>query len=156
MFFPTDPDKRRALWSSFEAKVSAGSISLIVHFGKGVADERREVSMVASTSDEVVSSFRAADVVRFGASRDSAIGPFFAFDLEADCARLVEYAIDSGVQSATDEAIQEALQSVAINLFFERRDILCIQLPIVLSKWEVPEWDAGRQGGSTELRRREA
>lgn len=155
MLFPTDPDKRRALWSSFEAKVSAGSIFFIVHSGKGVVDERREASMVAS-KDEVVSSFRAADVVRFGASRDSAIGPFFAFDLEADCARLVEYAIDSGVQSATDEAIQEALQSVAINLFFERGDILRIQLPIVLSKWEVPEWDAARQGGSTELRRRAA
>jgi hypothetical protein len=155
MLFPSDPDKRRELWSSFEAKVSTGSVSFIVHSGEGVADEGRKTPVVAST-DEVVSSFRAADVVRFGASRDSAIGPFFAFDLNAGCAKLVEYAIDPRTQSATDEAIQEALQSVAISLFFERRDISRILLPIVLSKWDVTEWDAARQGGSTELRRRAA
>lgn len=152
MLFPTNPDKRPELWSAFTDKAAAGSIFFLVHSGELLTDEDRQASKVESV-DEIVGLFRAADVVRFGSSRDNAIGPFFAFNLEAGGVRLVEYAIDSGIQATSDHAIQEALQSVAINLFFERREISYISLPIVLTKWEVAEWEASVQDGETVLRR---
>jgi hypothetical protein len=151
MLFPTDPDKRPDLWSAFADKVAAGSISFVVHAGERLSDEARQVPV--ESASEIVSSFRSADVVRLGSSRGNAIGPFFAFSLEAESARLVEYAIDPAIQATSDEAMQEALQSVAINLFFERKEICRIFLPIVLPKWEAAEWEASMKGGETELRR---
>ncbi|MFC5743196.1 hypothetical protein [Dyella tabacisoli] len=153
MLFPTDPDKRPDLWSAFAGKVAAGSISFVIHSGERLSEKDRQAPIVEGV-DDIVNSFRSADVVRFGSSRGSAIGPFLAFDLEAGGARLVEYAFDSGIQAPSDEAMQEALQSVAINLFFERKEISCIFLRIALPKWDAVEWEASAQGGVTVLRRK--
>lgn len=155
MQFPTDPDKRPGLWSSFEAKMTKGAISFLVHSGKEV-DDTEQVTLYIGSATDAVSLFRSADFARFGASGGSAIGPFFAFELKDDCARLLEFAVDPMLQSVTAEAIQDALQSVAINIFFERRDIIRILIPLDLSNWAVPEWNAVARNGGTELHRRSA
>jgi hypothetical protein len=154
MLFPTDPNKRPELWPAFSEKVAAGKISFIVHSGERFLGENLQLTMTES-ADEIITSFRTADVVRFGASRGYAIGPFFAFNLNEGNARLIEYAVDSGIQTTSDDVLQEALQAVAINLFFERKDISQISLPIILSKWELTEWEASMQNGKTLLHRKE-
>lgn len=152
MLFPTDPDKRPELWSAFVGKVAEGAISFVVHCGERLSDEGGQMRTSESV-DQIVSSFRSASIVRFGSSRGQAIGPFFAFDFEAGTARLVEYAIDLEIQTASDGAMEEALQSVAINLFFERKDITQIFLPMVLPGWKSAEWEASAYGSETLLRR---
>jgi hypothetical protein len=154
MLFPTDPNKRPELLPAFSEKMAAGNISFIVHSGERFLGDNLLVSK-SESADEIVTSFHTADVVRFGANRGYAIGPFFAFNLNEGSARLIEYAVDSGIQTTSDDAIQEALQAVAISLFFERKDISQISLPIILPKWEVVEWEASIQNGKTVLHRKE-
>lgn len=153
MLFPTDPNKRPELWSAFATKVAGGSLSFVIHSGKRLSDGDRQAPTVGSV-DEIVSLFRTAAVVRFGSSRGDAIGPFFAFNLDEGTARLVEYAVDSTLQSSSEEVVREALQSVAINLFFERIEITHIFLLLTLPKWAGDEWHASAQGANTILSRK--
>jgi hypothetical protein len=153
MLFPTDPEKRPELWRKFTEKMTSGKIALIVHRGKIVTDANH-LSYSAKEVDQMVNSFRSADVVRFGAERGQAIGPFFALKLVGRVAQLVEYAIDPDIQSESSAAIQEAIQSLSINLFFESRNITGISIPFVLARWEIDEWSAVMDEGGTTLQRR--
>lgn len=153
MLFPTNPDKRPELWSRFAEKVAAGAVSFIVHDGRMMSAENQQILLVEDV-DQIVDSFRSAGVVRFGSSRGHAMGPFFAFKVREGVARLVEYAIDREIQATSNSAVQEALQSVAINIFFEQKEIIKILLPFYLSSWDVSEWSATTEAGVTVLHRR--
>lgn len=152
MLFPTNPEKRPELWSKFTDKISSGKIAVIVHRGE-VSTDPNHPSLFVEGVDQLIDSFRSADIVRFGADRGQAIGPFFALKLIDGSARLVEYAIDLSLQSNSDSDIQEALQSLAINLFFEYKKITDISLPFVLSSWELDEWKAEISEIGTRLQR---
>ncbi|WP_267126389.1 hypothetical protein [Xanthomonas sacchari] len=153
MLFPTNPDKRPELWGKFVDKVAANTVSFVVHDGRMVTAENQKKQLNESV-DEIVNSFRSAGIVRFGSNRGHVIGPFFAFSASEGVARLVEYAIDPGIHSFSNGAMQEALQSVAINLFFEQKEIEKIALPFYLSHWEVGEWSVATEAGKTVLHRK--
>lgn len=152
MLFPTNPEKRPELWGKFTEKMASGKITFIVHRGEVSTDSNHQ-SLLAEGVDQLVNSFRSADVVRFGADRGQALGPFFALALVDGTAHLVEYAIDPSIQSNADVAIQEALQSLALNLFFESKNITNISLPFVLPGWELNEWKAVTHESGTRLQR---
>lgn len=150
MLFPTNPNRRPELWGDFSEKLRSNLIQFIVRDGKHVVDREKELPFVENDG-RVIDSFRAADIIRFGASRRSAIGPFLAFALTGSTARLVEYAIDKNMHSTSDSAIQEALQSVAINFDFEEKNISEIFLPFKLDGWDVGEWSMAQNEEGTLL-----
>lgn len=152
MLFPTNPERRLELWGRFTAKVAAGAVSFIVHRSQVLPEQDQQLPLVEGV-DQLVNSFRSADVVRFGADRGQALGPFFALRVVSGVAHLVEYAIDPSIQSSSNEGIQEALQSLAINLFFENKGITEISLPFVLPGWEISEWRAVEHEDRTTLQR---
>lgn len=150
MLFPTNPEKRQELWTSFSNKLEKGKILFIVHEGKLFNIEMNEFT---EDINSIINSFRSADIVRFVENHGHAIGPFFALRITGEIAYLVEYAIDTSTQSSSDKDIQEALQSLAINLFFERKDITEISLPFSLSRWDLAEWKVVERDGHTSLQR---
>ncbi len=152
MLFPTDPEKRPELWSKFTEKMVSGQIEFLAHRGEVISSAYR-LPVLTEGPHRLIGSFRLADVVRFGASGGQPLGPYFALALLAKTAYLVEYAIDHRTQSNEGAAMQEALQSIALNLFFKCRHIIRISLPLVLPGWELKEWKAlAGESGTTLLR----
>ena len=152
MLFLTDPAKRPALWSKFAEKMVSGEIMFLVHRAEVICNANRQ-SILVEGPDQLIDSFRLADVVRFGANRGQAIGPFFALTLDGETAHLVEYAIDRSAESNARVAKQEDLQSLALNLFFESREIKKLSFPLTLSGWELNEWKAVLGEKETTLQR---
>lgn len=152
MLFPTNPEKRPELWSKFTEKVLKGKISFIIHNNKHVPEDTPEKSL-AERAEQVISSFQSADIVRFGSSHGQAIGPFFALFVVDGVAHVAEYAIDRFIQSRSNRDVQEAIQSLAINLFVERKDIAEISIPLSLAGWGSHEWTFVHTDKNTTLRR---
>lgn len=149
MLFPTDPRKREGLWESFSERAEAGALLFVVHDGRPLS-EVDPSALLAGDVRQLVGAFESADLVRFGSARGQAIGPFFAFTLDGSTARLKEYAID---KEAADD-FQESMQSVAIAIFFERKDIQEIVIPFALQSWNVQDWLLTSRSGEAVLLRK--
>ncbi|MGE8210186.1 MAG: hypothetical protein ACN6RH_11800 [Stenotrophomonas rhizophila] len=150
MLFPVDPDSRPELWVGFSEKLAEGKLSFLVRDGRVVLPDRRTLLHIGG-ADEIMCCFRGADVVRFGASRGQAIGPFFALKLSADTACLAEYAVELG--RCSDSVVREDIQSLAINILYQCRSVKIIHLPFVSSEWALDGWVAVEDSGTTKLSR---
>ncbi len=148
MLFPIDPDSRPELWVGFSEKLADGKLSFLVRDGRGVLPGCR-TSFHIGGADEIMCCFRGADIVRFGASRGQAIGPFFALKLSADTACLSEYVVES--DCCSDSVVREDIQSLAINILYQCRSVKIIHLPFVSSEWTLDGWVAVEDSGSTKL-----
>jgi len=152
MLFPSDPVKRPELWTSFEEKLRSKALCRIVRHGVMFGEAPRRI-LDDVASKEVFKAFKSADIVRFGARGTEALGPYWAFRVTDGMATLVEYLTDSEKTQSTVELATADIESVAINLYFERPDIVRIVVPFSISSWTTADWKALSNASETVLER---
>ena len=147
MLFQTNPDTRPHLWQGFSDKVLSKKISSIVSEGTLIIEDNRFSSN--QVPDEIINRFRSADIVRFGSSGNQAIGPFFALTMQANSAKLVEYAIDSEARLNSDSNIKEDLQLLLIDILFSEKNITNLLIPFKTPELSVDGFSVAYSGEQT-------
>jgi len=140
MLFPVDPDKKPLLWESFAEQLSINPVQYIVSDGHYDSTSFGNV-LKPEQVQSLIELFRKLPLRRFGASRNIAVGPYWAFTLEGSRATVVECLIPVGdAQHISEAKLRNEIEIIAINLYYDCKEISEIFIPTKVEVWEMQDW----------------
>jgi hypothetical protein len=142
MLFPTDPDKKPLLWESIVEQLAVNPVQILVDDGIYHEDSTGHILMNDKISS-LVEMFKKSDFKRFGASRNIAIGPYWAFSQAGSRLNAKIFLIPASEgERASQSKIKNEIEAIAVNIYFENKDIDEILIPLEIMAWQLQDWDS--------------